>query len=102
MSYGQSVRAFIEDGPVEQVAKVAAVRSTARAWRALARRTGRKTAGVAPVRIAIVLVHDIPVAHDFAPELVADRLTAIRDVPRPPAADERPGRPHRSMLPSGC
>ncbi len=35
MSYGQSVRAFIEDGPVEQVAKVAAVRSTARAWRAL-------------------------------------------------------------------
>ncbi len=35
MTYGHSIRAFIEDGPVEQVAKVDAVRSTARAWRAL-------------------------------------------------------------------
>jgi hypothetical protein len=35
MSYGNSIRAFIEDGPVEQVAKVDAGRSTARAWRAL-------------------------------------------------------------------
>jgi hypothetical protein len=35
MSYGNSIRAFIEDGPVEQVAKVDSVRSTARAWRAL-------------------------------------------------------------------
>ncbi len=35
MAYGNSIRAFIEDGPVEQVAKVDAVRSTARAWRAL-------------------------------------------------------------------
>ncbi|HEY7005107.1 MAG TPA: hypothetical protein VH392_01350 [Sphingomicrobium sp.] len=35
MTYGHSTRAFIEDGPVEQVAKVGAVRTTARAWRAL-------------------------------------------------------------------
>ncbi|HYX47803.1 MAG TPA: hypothetical protein VE820_13425 [Sphingomicrobium sp.] len=35
MAYGHSIRAFIEDGPVEQLAKVDAVRSTARAWRAL-------------------------------------------------------------------
>jgi hypothetical protein len=35
MTYGHSIRAFIEDGPAEQVARVEAVRSTARAWRAL-------------------------------------------------------------------
>jgi hypothetical protein len=35
MTYGHSTRAFIEDGPVEQVAKADARRSTARAWRAL-------------------------------------------------------------------
>lgn len=35
MTYGHSIRAFIEDGPVEQVAKADALRSTARAWRAL-------------------------------------------------------------------
>lgn len=35
MAYGLSIRAFIEDGPVEQVAKLDSVRSTARAWRAL-------------------------------------------------------------------
>ena len=35
MAYGHSTRAFIENGPVEQVAKVDAVRSTARSWRAL-------------------------------------------------------------------
>ena len=35
MTYGHSIRAFIEDGPVEQVAKIDAVRTTARAWRAL-------------------------------------------------------------------
>lgn len=35
MAYGQSIRAFIENGPVEQVEKIAAGRSTARAWRAL-------------------------------------------------------------------
>jgi hypothetical protein len=35
MAYGHSTRAFIEDGPVEQVAKITAARSTARAWRAL-------------------------------------------------------------------
>ena len=35
MAYGHSTRAFIEDGPVEHVAKVDALRSTARAWRAL-------------------------------------------------------------------
>jgi hypothetical protein len=34
MAYGLSTRAFIEDGPVEQVAK-AEGRSTARSWRAL-------------------------------------------------------------------
>jgi len=35
MTYGHSIRAFIEDGPVEQVAKVDAARTTARAWRTL-------------------------------------------------------------------
>jgi hypothetical protein len=35
MTYGQSPRAFIEDGPEEQVAKVSAIRSTARSWRVL-------------------------------------------------------------------
>ena len=35
MAYGLSTRAFIEDGPVEQVAKAEAIRSTARSWRAL-------------------------------------------------------------------
>lgn len=35
MAYGHSIRAFIENGPVEQVARVSALRSTARAWRAL-------------------------------------------------------------------
>ncbi|HEX5237053.1 MAG TPA: hypothetical protein VFW39_01135 [Sphingomicrobium sp.] len=35
MTYGHSIRAFIENGPVEQVARVDALRSTARAWRAL-------------------------------------------------------------------
>lgn len=35
MAYGLSTRAFIEDGATEQVAKVGAGRSTARAWRAL-------------------------------------------------------------------
>jgi hypothetical protein len=35
MAYGHSTGAFIEHGPVEQVAKADARRSTARAWRAL-------------------------------------------------------------------
>ena len=35
MTYGLSTRAFIEGGPVEQVAKADASRSTARSWRAL-------------------------------------------------------------------
>jgi hypothetical protein len=35
MAYGLSTRAFIEDGPTEQVARVHSRRSTARAWRAL-------------------------------------------------------------------
>jgi hypothetical protein len=35
MAYGLSTRAFIEGGPVEQVNKVEASRSTARSWRAL-------------------------------------------------------------------
>ena len=35
MAYGLSTRAFIEDGPVDQVARVDAGRSTARHWRAL-------------------------------------------------------------------
>jgi hypothetical protein len=35
MAYGLSTRAFVEDGPVEQVAKAEAIRSTARSWRAL-------------------------------------------------------------------
>jgi len=35
MTYGQSTRAFIENGPAEQVINVQAARSTARSWRAL-------------------------------------------------------------------
>jgi hypothetical protein len=35
MTYGSSTSAFIENGPVEQVAKARALRSTARNWRAL-------------------------------------------------------------------
>jgi len=35
MAYGLSTRAFIEDGPVEQVARIESSRSTARSWRAL-------------------------------------------------------------------
>jgi hypothetical protein len=35
MAYGLSTRAFIENGPVEQVARADAIRSTARSWRAL-------------------------------------------------------------------
>lgn len=35
MAYGHSTRAFIENGPVEQLARIGALRSTARAWRAL-------------------------------------------------------------------
>jgi len=35
MAYGLSTRAFIENGPVEQVTRAEAIRSTARSWRAL-------------------------------------------------------------------
>jgi len=35
MAYGLSTRAFIEDGPVEQVARIEISRTTARSWRAL-------------------------------------------------------------------
>jgi hypothetical protein len=35
MAYGLSTRAFIENGPAEQVAKLDSIRSTARSWRAL-------------------------------------------------------------------
>jgi hypothetical protein len=35
MTYGHSPRAFIEDGPVELVAKADSLRSTARSWHAL-------------------------------------------------------------------
>ena len=35
MAYGLSTRAFVENGPVEQVAKLEAGRTTARAWRVL-------------------------------------------------------------------
>ena len=35
MTYGLGTRAFIEDGPVAQVAQANTLRSTARSWRAL-------------------------------------------------------------------
>ena len=35
MTYGHSTRAFIENGPAEQVMDLEASRSTARSWRAL-------------------------------------------------------------------
>jgi hypothetical protein len=37
MAYGHSTRAFIEHGPVEQIARADAMRSTARSWRVLDR-----------------------------------------------------------------
>lgn len=38
MAYGLSTRAFVEGGPVEQVAKAQSLRSTARSWQALSER----------------------------------------------------------------
>lgn len=35
MAYGLNTRAFVENGPVEQVEKLQSIRSTARAWHAL-------------------------------------------------------------------
>jgi hypothetical protein len=35
MTFGNSTSAFLEDGPVQQVARANALRTTARAWRAL-------------------------------------------------------------------
>jgi hypothetical protein len=35
MAYGLSTRAFIENGPAVQVAKLQELRTTARSWRAL-------------------------------------------------------------------
>lgn len=35
MAYGLSTRAFVEGGPVEQVAKLDVIRSSARTWHAL-------------------------------------------------------------------
>jgi hypothetical protein len=35
MTYGHSTSAFIENGPVEQLAKASALRTSARAWRVL-------------------------------------------------------------------
>jgi hypothetical protein len=35
MAYGHRIGSFIENGPVEQVARIGAARSTARSWRAL-------------------------------------------------------------------
>jgi hypothetical protein len=35
MAYGLSTRAFIEGGPVEQVARADSIRSRARSWQAL-------------------------------------------------------------------
>jgi len=60
MAYGHSTRAFIEDGPVEQVAKADAVRSTARAWHALneARRLELIERALRPAND----LHDFPLA----------------------------------------
>lgn len=35
MAYGLSTRAFVEGGPVDQVAKLDSIRSTARTWHTL-------------------------------------------------------------------
>lgn len=35
MTYGINTRAFMEDGPVEQVARVDSLRTSARSWRIL-------------------------------------------------------------------
>ena len=60
MAYGNSIRAFIEDGPVEQVAKGDAVRSTARSWRVLdeARRLELIELALSPANDC----HDLPLA----------------------------------------
>ena len=60
MTYGLSTRAFIEDGPVEQVAKATPAASTARSWRALdeaaaSRRSSRRFAPRTTASTAIPL-----------------------------------------------
>jgi hypothetical protein len=61
MTYGHSTSAFIENGPTEQVARAAALRSTARAWRALneARRLELIERALAPANDCI---DDFPIA----------------------------------------
>lgn len=61
MAYGLSTRAFVEDGPVEQVAKVAAIRSTARSWRAL-NDTGRLEVIEQALRAANDRIDGYPIA----------------------------------------
>ena len=62
MIYGLSTRAFIEDGPVEQVARASALRTTARAWRALdeARRLALVERALVPANDSI---DSLPLAH---------------------------------------
>jgi hypothetical protein len=61
MTYGLSTRAFVEDGPVEQVAKVEEIRSTARSWRALSE-TSRLEAIEQALRAANDLIDEYPIA----------------------------------------
>ena len=61
MAYGLSTRAFIEDGPVEQVAKAEATHSTARSWRALSE-AGRLALVEQAVRAANDRIDGYPIA----------------------------------------
>jgi hypothetical protein len=61
MAYGLSTRAFIEGGPVEQVAKLDELRSTARSWRALSE-AGRLALVEQAVRAANDRIDEFPLA----------------------------------------
>ena len=61
MTYGLSTRAFVENGPVEQLAKAEAVRTTARSWHALSE-TSRLEAVEQALRAANDRIDGYPIA----------------------------------------
>jgi hypothetical protein len=61
MTYGLSTRAFVENGPVEQVAKAEAIRTTARYWRTLSE-TSRLEAVEQALRAANDRIDGYPIA----------------------------------------
>ena len=61
MAYGLSTRAFVENGPAEQLAKAESNRSTARSWRAMSA-ARRLTLVEQAVRAANDRIDDYPIA----------------------------------------